>query len=245
MSGEAGGGPFRTRQGHRRRCAPARSPTRPTWWQPPRARRPGHRSGQPPERACISDGQLAELAGLLRRVEMNYYGSRRTSSGAWRTAGCICRSPAPYYHPPKWTRDESAERFPNVITPLTWTSWKRASMRAGRDYSFRLAGLPGVSREMSSRALGTTSTATRMPCASMPVGRRSISPRWRICFARCPAAGGVSLGAGGRGRPGCGTWTGVDPPGRLSAGAVEKINEAELWAHVKEVARRGLVISGR
>ncbi|EMT5585032.1 TPA: phosphoenolpyruvate synthase [Providencia stuartii] len=42
---------------------------------------------------------------------------------------------------PIWTRDESAERFPNPITPLTWDMCE-AGFHASLNYSLNLMGLP-------------------------------------------------------------------------------------------------------
>ncbi|PVZ82382.1 phosphoenolpyruvate synthase [Serratia sp. S1B] len=42
---------------------------------------------------------------------------------------------------PVWTRDESAERFPNPITPLTWDMCE-AGFHASLNYSLNLMGLP-------------------------------------------------------------------------------------------------------
>ncbi|MFW2080951.1 PEP/pyruvate-binding domain-containing protein [Acinetobacter guillouiae] len=42
---------------------------------------------------------------------------------------------------PKWTRDESAERFPNPVTPLTWQLCE-TGFHTSLNYSFRLMGLP-------------------------------------------------------------------------------------------------------
>lgn len=41
----------------------------------------------------------------------------------------------------RWTRDESAERFPNVVTPLTW-DLVDAGFHASLNHSFALMGLP-------------------------------------------------------------------------------------------------------
>ena len=43
--------------------------------------------------------------------------------------------------PPRWTRDESAERFPNVITPLTW-DFVDSGFHRSLHYSFGLMGFP-------------------------------------------------------------------------------------------------------
>ncbi|MDR0218809.1 MAG: phosphoenolpyruvate synthase [Enterobacteriaceae bacterium] len=45
---------------------------------------------------------------------------------------------------PVWTRDESAERFPNPITPLTWDMCE-AGFHASLNYSLNLMGLPSFS----------------------------------------------------------------------------------------------------
>ncbi|MDR0441533.1 MAG: phosphoenolpyruvate synthase [Candidatus Accumulibacter sp.] len=43
--------------------------------------------------------------------------------------------------PARWTRDESAERFPNVVTPMTWDLVEEG-FHASLNYSFSLMGLP-------------------------------------------------------------------------------------------------------
>jgi len=43
--------------------------------------------------------------------------------------------------PARWTRDESAERFPNVVTPMTWDLVEEG-FHASLNHSFALMGLP-------------------------------------------------------------------------------------------------------
>src|SRR3546814_18592895 len=43
--------------------------------------------------------------------------------------------------PARWTRDESAERFPAPVTPLTWDLCE-AGFHASLNHSFKLMGLP-------------------------------------------------------------------------------------------------------
>ena len=43
--------------------------------------------------------------------------------------------------PPRWTRDESAERFPNAVTQMTWDLVEEA-FHASLNHSLRLMGLP-------------------------------------------------------------------------------------------------------
>ncbi|MDL2259409.1 hypothetical protein LJB99_00825 [Deltaproteobacteria bacterium OttesenSCG-928-K17] len=46
--------------------------------------------------------------------------------------------------PPNWTRDEAAERFPNVVTPLTWDFVERG-FHLSLNHSLALMGLPPYS----------------------------------------------------------------------------------------------------
>jgi pyruvate,water dikinase len=92
-------------------------------------------------RPCLDDKQLAQLADLLLRIE--------TSCGfpqdiEWGFAGgrlFLLQSRPITTIPPRWTRDESAERFPNVITPLTW-DFVDSGFHRSLNYSFRLMGFP-------------------------------------------------------------------------------------------------------
>lgn len=43
--------------------------------------------------------------------------------------------------PSRWTRDESAERYPNVITPFTW-DFVEKGFHISLDHSFKIMGLP-------------------------------------------------------------------------------------------------------
>lgn len=45
------------------------------------------------------------------------------------------------YVPERWTRDESAERFPNAVTPLTW-DLAEEGFHESLNFSFELMGLP-------------------------------------------------------------------------------------------------------
>jgi pyruvate,water dikinase len=69
---------------------------------------------------ALSDGDLGRLRELVVRVERFYAFPQDTE---WALAGgelYLLQSRPVTEFPPRWTRDESAERFPNPITPLTW-----------------------------------------------------------------------------------------------------------------------------
>lgn len=92
----------------------------------------------------LSDGQLAGILEMLGRVEKWF---RFPQDIEWGEVGgrlVLLQSRPITTIPPRWTRDESAERFPNAITPLTW-DFVDAGFRKSMAYSFRLMGFPRFS----------------------------------------------------------------------------------------------------
>lgn len=70
--------------------------------------------------ASLTDAQLDELRRLLLRIERFYAFPQDVE---WAFAGgalYLLQSRPVTKFPARWTRGESAERFPNAITPLTW-----------------------------------------------------------------------------------------------------------------------------
>jgi pyruvate,water dikinase len=92
-------------------------------------------------RPCLSPEQLAQLTDLLLRIETSY---RFPQDIEWGFAGgnlFLLQSRPITTIPARWTRDESAERFPNVITPLTW-DFVESGFHRSLNHSFRLMGFP-------------------------------------------------------------------------------------------------------
>ncbi len=92
-------------------------------------------------RSCLSKEQLAQLTDLLLRIETSY---RFPQDIEWGFAGgqlFLLQSRPITTIPQRWTRDESAERFPNVITPLTW-DFVDSGFHRSLNHSFRLMGFP-------------------------------------------------------------------------------------------------------
>src|SRR5206468_11649419 len=92
-------------------------------------------------RPSLSTEQIRQVADLLLRVEQSY---RFPQDIEWGFAGdtlFLLQSRPVTTIPPRWTRDESAERFPNAITPLTWDFVEGGFHRSLR-HSFRLMGFP-------------------------------------------------------------------------------------------------------
>jgi pyruvate,water dikinase len=97
-----------------------------------------------PERAdrpCLSDEQIQEVARLLQRVE-THYGWPQDIEWGWQGDRLYQFQSRPVTTlPPRWTRDESAERFPRPMTPLTWDLFESA-FRQSAAHSLALMGLP-------------------------------------------------------------------------------------------------------
>lgn len=90
---------------------------------------------------CLDSGQLARLAELQVAVD--------TACGfpqdiEWGIAGeslHLLQARPVTRIPARWTRDESAERYPNAITPLTWDMVERGFHESLR-FSMSLMGMP-------------------------------------------------------------------------------------------------------
>jgi len=100
-----------------------------------------HLVGDAAAQPSLSGGQLAALADLLVRVEASY-GFPQDIEWAFALGRLWLLQSRPITTiPPRWTRDESAERFPNVITPLTW-DFVESGFHRSLNHSFGLLGFP-------------------------------------------------------------------------------------------------------
>lgn len=91
--------------------------------------------------ACLSGAQLSEVADLLVRVEAEYRFPQDIEWGFAEGRLWLLQSRPVTTIPPRWTRDESAERFPNVMTPLTW-DFAEGGFHRSLTYSLRHMGYP-------------------------------------------------------------------------------------------------------
>ena len=113
-----------------RRIVPAASGTREV--------RPDDTAASQP---CLDATQLAAVTELLIRVEGSY-AFPQDIEWAWAGGALWLLQSRPITTvPARWTRDESAERFPNVITPLTW-DFVESGFHRSLEHSFRLLGFP-------------------------------------------------------------------------------------------------------
>jgi pyruvate,water dikinase len=97
----------------------------------------GHERAAP----CLSPDQVRELSALLRQVEQVYGFPQDIEWGFANGDLWLLQSRPITRIPARWTRDESAERFPSVITPLAWALVEEGFHRS-LNYSFSLMGMP-------------------------------------------------------------------------------------------------------
>ena len=98
-------------------------------------------TGAAADEPALSESDVAELIALLVRDELHY---RWPQDIEWSKADgrfWLLQSRPITTIPPRWTRDESAERFPNPVTPFTW-DFVEAGFHRSLNHSFRLMGLP-------------------------------------------------------------------------------------------------------
>lgn len=90
---------------------------------------------------ALAEEQRRAVAQLALAAEQ-HFGFPQDIEWAWQDGTLyLLQSRAVTRIPPRWTRDESAERFPNPVTPLTWDLCE-AGFHASLNHSFRLMGLP-------------------------------------------------------------------------------------------------------
>lgn len=90
---------------------------------------------------CLTGQELAELSGLMRRVEALYGYPQDIEWGLADGRLWLLQARPVTRIPPRWTRDESGERFPSVITPLAWDLVEEG-FHQSLSHSFELMGLP-------------------------------------------------------------------------------------------------------
>lgn len=89
----------------------------------------------------LSDEEAIAIGKLAARVE-EYHGWPQDIEWAIADGHIALLQARPITTiPARWTRDESAERFPNVVTPLTW-DFVEDGFHRSLNHSFALMGLP-------------------------------------------------------------------------------------------------------
>jgi phosphohistidine swiveling domain-containing protein len=90
---------------------------------------------------CVNAEQLSAVGQLLKKVEAHYSWPQDIEWG-WHGERLFLFQARPVTTiPPRWTRDESAERFPRPMSPLSW-DFLSVAFRRSMTHSLALMGLP-------------------------------------------------------------------------------------------------------
>lgn len=92
----------------------------------------------------LTTKDIGKICVLLRKVEQHFRFPQDIEWGIVGSRLVLLQSRPVTTIPARWTRDESAERFPNAITPLTWDFVDRG-FHESMAHSFRLMGFPPFS----------------------------------------------------------------------------------------------------
>lgn len=90
---------------------------------------------------ALVDAQAIAIARLAVEVEEHFGWPQDIEWALVKGVPVLLQSRPITTIPPRWTRDESAERFPSVVTPLTWDFVEEGFHRS-LNHSFALMGLP-------------------------------------------------------------------------------------------------------
>jgi pyruvate,water dikinase len=187
---------------------------------------------------CLDPAQLADIAMLARRTE-SFYGFPQDIE--WGITGgqlYLLQSRPVTQFPERWTRDESAERFPNVITPLTW-DYTFEGFHESLAYSLKLMGMPPFEGRWFDRFDGYVygnETAVRLFTGGSPVAFASLEeleamiPEIRETYSwvqQLPVIWARDLDGY------------LLELGRLSAVEESVLDEPALWDHLVEIDQLG------
>ncbi len=97
--------------------------------------------GDKADQPCLDEAMCGAIAGLAMKVEQAAGFPQDIEWAIAQGKLYLLQARPVTTLPERWTRDESAERFPNPVTPLTWDFVEEGFHTALR-HSFTLMGLP-------------------------------------------------------------------------------------------------------
>ncbi len=186
----------------------------------------------------LTDGQLDELRRLLVHVE-RFYAFPQDIEWAFADGALYLLQSRPVTKfPPRWTRGESAERFPNAITPLTW-DFVVSGFHQSLQHSLRMMEMPpfeGYWFELFDNYVYGNETAVKLFTSGQQVAFDSLDAlRALLPVIRERYQWVVQLPV---------TWArDLDwyllTLGGLAAVDLDSLNEAQLWRHIKAIDALG------
>ncbi|MFT3961823.1 PEP/pyruvate-binding domain-containing protein [Propionivibrio sp.] len=124
----------------------------------------------------LDAARLSEMAALARTIEAHYGFPQDIEWAIAQDAIHVLQSRPITSISPRWTRDESAERFPNPVSPLAWELVEDGFHRS-LNHSFRLMGLPpfeGKWFAMFDGYIYGNQTAVSLYADGVPLALRSL-----------------------------------------------------------------------
>lgn len=92
------------------------------------------------QKPCLEDGQIIEIAKTVKQIQIGF-GCPQDVEWAYQNHVLYILQARPQTTiPPHFTRDESAERYPEPITPLTW-SYAEEAFNNSLEYSLAMMGI--------------------------------------------------------------------------------------------------------
>jgi pyruvate,water dikinase len=183
---------------------------------------------------CLGEEELRAVGALLGKVEAHYGWPQDIE---WGWAGhrlYLLQSRAVTTIQPRYTRDESAERFPNPMTPVTW-DFISAVFRRSLTESLALMGLPPLRDDWFSlhdSYVYGNQNAVALLAAYRPLNARTPEelaeeiPRLRARYAwvsELPLRWASALDRY------------LIRLGRLSARPLDTMTVPDLWRHIEEI----------
>ncbi len=187
---------------------------------------------------CLTGPEAAAVAGMALAVDAAF-GAPQDIEWALDAAGIQVLQARPVtVIPPRWTRDESAERFPNPVTPLAW-DFADTGFHAALAASFARMGLPPM-REKWFACFGGWVYGNQN-AVDLYLGRPLV-PGGSLPALRAALPGLVARFGWVDQLPGEWALT-LDrflvEVGRLEAFDPDGADAAAIWAHVQDINRVG------
>ena len=186
----------------------------------------------------LSAAQLGELAALANTIERQYGFPQDIEWAISQETLYVLQARPITSISPRWTRDESAERFPNPISPLAW-DLVEDGFHKSLNYSFKLMGLPpfeGKWFAMFDSYIYGNQTAVKLYADGVPLAiqnvdqLRALLPVIREKYGwvqELPSRWSRDL-----------DWY-LLRLGEFNALSLSSLNLKDLWAHVIKVSETG------
>ena len=185
---------------------------------------------------CLTESEAAAIAAIARAVEEKAGFPQDVEWAVEGTGVRVLQARPVTALPPRWTRDESAERFPSPVTPLAW-DFAEAGFHEALSSSFARMGLPPLRAKWFGRFDGFiygNQTAVEIYLSRMPM---PSGPSLEAVLPELVRRFGWLLELPGEWERSLDRF--LLDVGRLRAQPLDALPAAAIWAHVGEINRAG------